>query len=1292
MSARVLKLISHFAVYTIGAGVLMAAVLVTAVRMVLPDIGIYRSEVEAWVGNYMGYPVAIRSLDASWQGWVPNLSLRNIDVLNSAGTQAITHFASAQIAVDPIATLLARHIVPQQLVVSGFDVSIVRRQNGAIFIQEINMGTEPGINAERSELADWLFRQERIRIEQGTIKWTDNLHGQEPILLTNVTLTLRSDGSRLQVEGSTSLPPAYGKNMDFAFDASGDLLTSSWSGEFYLSANDINPDNWYRNVRPADINIEGGSADVRIWSHWSDARLASLQGQLAYRDFVAHVDNARLRVDQLTGSFSAALASEQQWQLGLRIHKLETENGAWPETNIRVETESPAGADSARHTVTFSYLKLADVAPLVLSLPQTEQSDDQRLRKIHVQGELQNGLLSFGNGNLTYNFGFRGLGVGGAKELPAIENASGRLGGNLAQARVQFGNDALTLRVPHADSAALALSGLQGTLVWESSNAGWQIATDSLALHTADATAQVSGRIVQEAGSDRGLFLDINAHAGPADAGAALGYLPLREDSHLRQWLARSVVSGRVLSGDLVLRGNLDDFPFRHREGRFAALINAEDVTLDYSDKWPPIDGLSGEIEFDGPELIARTTGGQMFAATFGDSTARIPDIRATEKRLLIDTKVSGHMDDLGLFIEQSPLSADPIIGRVPQSLTDGEMDMDLALSLPMGGAGAPAEVTGKLQIADARLISGLPNLALQKVTGSIDFTRQSANGSGIQAQFHGQPVEVAVFGDRAQPTESPRLEVLGTGDDTFIRDRLEEFFPGLTTEQPELFGRLRGATGWTMSVGYADTDADGNLNRRITVRSDLTGLAVDLPAPLGKAAPDPVDFTLTRILDTPQPGDVEVRYGGRLVAGFSPRPAPNQPPAVAVRFGDPESAPHSDAGIRIDGTVDILPVTEWWDVFREVRDAQTRHGALTPLDINATGQVRQLQLLGQDFHDVEVDAARADTAWNFQLRGAEIDGRISIPVAQDATQPIQVDLARLKVSPGNEPGTGRAPDPRTQLPLQVAVADLDFHGHSLGAMKLASSRVADGMQIDSVEFTQPGLVISGSGTWLRQGEADQSHFAIKVNADAMDDMLQTFGYNVAAVRKGRTELDIDAGWAGTPMAFSWANLNGTLHMQVHKGQLLDIEPKAGRLFGLLSFQSLPRRLSLDFSDLFGKGMAFDRIEGTFDITDGNAFTNDLHLRGPSADVAIAGRTGLAVQDYDQIVTVTPQVTGSLPVAGALFGPVGIGVGAVIYLAGEIFDSLTTGIDDLLRYQYTVTGSWDKPVIEKIDGKDKGDG
>ena len=164
--------------------------------------------------------------------------------------------------------------------------------------------------------------------------------------------------------------------------------------------------------------------------------------------------------------------------------------------------------------------------------------------------------------------------------------------------------------------------------------------------------------------------------------------------------------------------------------------------------------------------------------------------------------------------------------------------------------------------------------------------------------------------------------------------------------------------------------------------------------------------------------------------------------------------------------------------------------------------------------------------------------------------------------------------------------------------------------------------------------------------------------------------------------------------MDIGKGRFIDINPSTGRLFGLLSLQTLPRRLSLDFSDLFGKGLAFDNIEGRFDLENGDAYTNNLAMTGPSVNINISGRTGLVQQDYDQIATVTPKVTDSLPVASALFGPIGIGVGAVIFLASEIFQSLPGKIDTLLRKQYTITGAWNDPQVTKIklkeEEKDKG--
>ena len=204
--------------------------------------------------------------------------------------------------------------------------------------------------------------------------------------------------------------------------------------------------------------------------------------------------------------------------------------------------------------------------------------------------------------------------------------------------------------------------------------------------------------------------------------------------------------------------------------------------------------------------------------------------------------------------------------------------------------------------------------------------------------------------------------------------------------------------------------------------------------------------------------------------------------------------------------------------------------------------------------------------------------------------------------------------------------------------------------------------------------------------------MLKAFDYSVNPIKDGETRLKMNALWHGSPMDFSLADINGELTMEIEKGRVLDIEPSAGRLFGLLSLQTLPRRLSLDFSDLFGKGFTFDQIAGTFTIESGNAYTNNLSMTGPSANIEITGRTGLIDKDYDQIVTVTPQVSDTLPLASALFGPIGVGVGAVIFLAGELFDTIPRQIDKILRYQYTISGSWDNPVVEKYESNTKPSG
>jgi uncharacterized protein YhdP len=389
------------------------------------------------------------------------------------------------------------------------------------------------------------------------------------------------------------------------------------------------------------------------------------------------------------------------------------------------------------------------------------------------------------------------------------------------------------------------------------------------------------------------------------------------------------------------------------------------------------------------------------------------------------------------------------------------------------------------------------------------------------------------------------------------------------------------------------------------------------------------------------------------------------------------------DPGLHVSGHVDRLDTGEWWRFLKERRAADGEANRPVSVDLH----VAELRLVNRDFADVEFQVTRNPETWEVRASGPELTGEMILPVSEDRTVPVRLNLEHihLRRSEEDDADAPRPVDPGTLPALDIRARSFEYGDIELGSLTMAAAPVADGISIDHFEVMKPDLEISGSGRWTRRDDHDQSQFRIALRANQIDSMLQTFGYNVTSIRKGETTLDIDAAWTGAPSEFALAKLNGSLDMRVSKGQLLDVNPKAGRLFGLLSIQALPRRLMLDFSDLFGKGMAFDAIAGTFQIEDGNAYTNDLYMEGPSASVTITGRTGLAEQDYDQVVTVMPRVAGTLPLAGALFGPVGIGVGAVLYLAGRMFDNVHDGYDALIRYQYTVTGSWDEPVIEKID-------
>ncbi|HZW59694.1 MAG TPA: AsmA-like C-terminal region-containing protein, partial [Woeseiaceae bacterium] len=172
-------------------------------------------------------------------------------------------------------------------------------------------------------------------------------------------------------------------------------------------------------------------------------------------------------------------------------------------------------------------------------------------------------------------------------------------------------------------------------------------------------------------------------------------------------------------------------------------------------------------------------------------------------------------------------------------------------------------------------------------------------------------------------------------------------------------------------------------------------------------------------------------------------------------------------------------------------------------------------------------------------------------------------------------------------------------------------------------------------------------------------------------------EIAFDVSWSGGPREDFLSSLDGEFDVRFGTGQLVEVEPGAGRMFGLMSVVALPRRLALDFRDVLDKGFVFDEITGTFRVDDGNAYTCDLSLKGPAADIGIVGRAGLVAEDYDQSAIVSANVGNTLPVVGAVVA--GPQVAAALLIFSQIFKK---PLQEMGQVYYSIEGTWDQPQVD----------
>lgn len=1307
----------RYVIVTLGTvlivAVVLAAVLLGVARLLLPTANQYRAEIEQRLSTSFERPIKLGEIGIGWRGLKPVVAMSDVRIMDNEANRVLLRIGTAQYGVNVLHYLRYRELGRGDLTISATTLPLRRLKDGSVIVE--------GFGAEHGVVMDWLAGQKRLTLDNSRITWQDDTRpAAEALQLRAVHVSLVNKDARHRVDGTAHVAGANPQALAVSLDFTGALREPArWSGTFGVKGVDVQWADWV-DAPLAGIQIQAGNSDFRLSGRWQEGALQAVQGDVTGSGL--RLVRAAAPREALTLRRGSARLDWQRQAHGWRLTATDvafTNADEPPQAGPRAPPVqvtvlyAAAPTEPAHLDARFNTLRLQDARALLQLSDVPSPALREALAGLQPQGtaqELSVNLRAAAPGQAlnAQEFSARarltGVSTQPWRHAPALQNLNATLQADARSGALQLDSRAVQLTAPRMFQEPLTLDTLSGQLSWRAQGQGWRVESSGLAVKNADVEASVRGSADIPSGLGSPL-LDVTWAFGQGDLSKLPRYLPLNLlPADAVHWLNRAFVSGRITAGTGLLRGRLADFPFSTGQGAFDVRLNVSDVLLQYAQHWPALERLNASVHFHGPALTVEASTAAIFGAAVQQARAAIPHLGLDRPILQVQGKVRGRTEQALRFIQESPLKERLGDHTGNLSASSGHSVIDLELTLPLGDGPSPnvrpaatarapeTQVQGRLELSDSTLrLSGkqVAETTLTGINGVLQFSEDSVMGKDIAATWSDYKMrldvrtqtsadQVAADAQRVLTGKALLIEARSRVSAAALTRQLRKTFPDARTD---LLARLSGTTDWSATLRLRD-DAAGRLVTDVTLKTPLQGMAIDLPAPLGKVAEQALPLQIgTRLSDQPVK-HYTVSYGDRFAAALeAAQPAKTwELKRGALHAGSAAVPALPPQGLRLTGALPYLSITAWRDLLSGPGAKAPSSGAQSSQlqNLNAVDlRIDKLEAGGSEFTQTHIQATRGAQEWTVNLNSEQVAGTVHLPHAANAAW--VMDFERLHLAKTEDAAAQDSKlDPRRLPPLRISSASFKYGELDLGRITVEAGQRPGGLHIDTLKMVTPLMQMTGQGDWIMENGQPVSRFDLTVNSDELGATLGSLGYttNIAG---GKTHLEMDAWWPGAPMDFAAARLNGKLAINIEKGRFLDIEPGPGRVFGLLSLQALPRRLSLDFSDFFQKGFAFDRVVGEFRLENGNAYTDNLVMAGPSAKIRVSGRTGLAAKDYDQVVTVKPQIGSSLPLAGILAG--GVGIGAAILLAQQLFKPQ---IDDIAGYQYTIKGAWSDPQVERV--------
>ncbi|MFZ5522831.1 MAG: YhdP family protein [Pseudomonadota bacterium] len=1298
---RSLSWLTRLAIVASAVLAALIALSIIALRYyLLPDIEQYHDRITASLASAIGNTVTIGKIEGDWQGLQPRLNFTDVRILDEQRQPALV-LPGINGRVSWM-SLFTAELRLASLEISKPELLVRRDAQGKIFIGGLGLSKQ----GDERDLSDWLLHQSRMVMRDALVVWVDEQRAAPPLVLQQVNLRIESFFSH-HLFALRALPPS---KLATTLDLRGDLQdvsfddSSDWRGQFFIQLDYTDIVAW-RSWLDLPGEFNRGHGALRGWLGIKNGKMDRITADLDLRDVATKLSEDLLELNMVELRGRAAWQElADGFEISTRHFAMRLQDGIeLSPTDFYFRTQAAGDMQSAGGEVRANQIQLEIIAALAGYI-RLEDGLRAKLEAYAPSGKLSNlDVQWLGTAEKLDRYKikcrFENIGLLQVGEMPGFSGLSLDVDGNEETGRFSVNSRQLKVDAPGVMREPLSFTTLTGQAGWQRKRGELTINISNIAAANEDMAGNLYGSYQTKAGT-KGI-LDLTAKLTRGNIRSAARYTPLVALHKAgNDWLNGALLAGHTEDFRIRIKGNLSDFP---QDGTKNVILkiggHARDAVLEFGKEWPRIENISGEFLIDGNRLEVKSPSANILGARLQNVSVTLPDMMSASLPLEISGDSEAASNEFLKFIQQSPVRG-YIDGFTDGISASGNSHLNLFARIPLLGS-EPVQVSGNIQVHDNDIELGEAALHLRNTRGVLSFTESGMQARGVTAEILGGPASINM-----QTAEGGVVHatVQGRSDVDALRSR----------EPGPMLDYLHGSTEWEADIKVLKKSA------QVTVKSDLRGISSSLPQPFTKTANEAMPVRVEKSGVSDGKDSITMQLGNLLSARLV-RHEENGVMAIKhgiIDFGDrnleqsgrPELR-KGKGGVWLVGHLPLLSVQGWERMAGKADSA----GPTLPVG-GANLYIDKLEGYGLDINNLSLNAAKRGEAMYMHLASSMLNGEaVWQPHGFENEGKLSVRLLNLIVAGEEQPALSSMPEkpispakdqfhPEDLPAMELAIEDLQIKGKHIGRFELVGHPDGRDWRMRRLRITNPDGSLMGDGIWhgsstpigssnfapafgedeaiFPQGEIGgntmQSQVSLQLDISDAGKILARSGYP-NAVKGGSGKLVSNLTWTGSPDEFNYASLNGSLKLDTGKGRFVRMEPGVGKLLSILSLQSLPRRITLDFTDVFSEGFQFDNINGNATIRNGVLESQDFHIDGSSAKVTMKGSVDLNTETQNLRVRVLPTLGASVSLIGAFTAGPAVGLGTLL-LSKVLGDPL----DKLVSFEYNVSGTWSEPDVVKV--------